>query len=192
MAWRSKRRRGLAARLARLRDRKGAPPAAPPEAARWTALTAKAEDFDTIRAAVDDAGGFMRGLWVTFVSLQAYLAIATGSITHRQLFLESPIKLPLVDVELPLVAFFVIAPALFVVFHYYLLIQARLLADKVARLNEFIAAARRAAQNAQSTSAEAAERALRLQLPNDIIVQYLAGLRDGRERGLGWALGLVA
>ena len=140
MAWRSRKRRGFAARRS---GRRSPPPTSPPaEADRWTALTAKAGDFETIRHAVDDAGGFVRGLWVTFVSLQAYLAIATGSITHRQLFLEAPIKLPLIDVELPLVTFFVLAPALFLVFHYYLLIQLRLLADKVARLNQVLAAAR--------------------------------------------------
>ena len=185
MAWRSRKRRGFAARRSGLRS---PPPTSPPaEADRWTALTAKAGDFETIRHAVDDAGGFVRGLWVTFVSLQAYLAIATGSITHRQLFLEAPIKLPLIDVELPLVTFFVLAPALFLVFHYYLLIQLRLLADKVARLNQVLAAAR-----PPEASADAVERDLRLQLPNDIIVQYLAGPRDSRERGLRRALGLVA
>ena len=83
-------------------------PAPDPDAARRADIIAKAGDFDAVRGAVDDAGGFVRGLWVTFVTLGAYLVVAAGSVTHRHLFLETPIKLPLLDVQLPLVAFFVI------------------------------------------------------------------------------------
>ena len=62
---------------------------------RRTTLRHKADDFDAARATVDDAGSFVRGLWVTYVILGTYVTIAAASVTHRQLFLETPVALPL-------------------------------------------------------------------------------------------------
>ena len=51
------------------------------------------------------------------------LAIAFGSVTHRDLFLETPIKLPLLNVDLPLVGFFAVAPTVLLIFHFYVFLQ---------------------------------------------------------------------
>ena len=122
-----------------------------------------------------------------FVTLGTYLVIAAGSVTHRQLFLETPIKLPLLDVELPLVAFFVIAPWFFVVFHFYLLLQLVLLTKKVARYVEIL----KAPFPGDATNDESI-RNLQLQLPNDILVQFLAGPRGDREGSVRFMLLIVA
>ena len=82
-----------------------------------------AEDVGELQAALNDAAGKASVLWTTFVIFQLYLAIAFGSVTHRDLFLENPIKLPLMNVDLPLVGFFVVAPTLLVVFHFYVFLQ---------------------------------------------------------------------
>ncbi len=184
------RRGGDAGLWLRNRPSRAVTPADPlpdPEDLRRKALSEKAADFDAVRAAVDDAGDFVRGLWVTFVTLGTYLVIAAGSVTHRQLFLETPIKLPLLDVELPLVAFFVIAPWFFVVFHFYLLLQLALLSEKITSYNKILG---------DVFPGEAAKdepaRNLRRQLPNDILVQYLAGPRGKGERAVRYLLMLVA
>jgi uncharacterized protein YjbI with pentapeptide repeats len=52
-------------------------------------------------------------------------------VTHRDLFLESPIKLPFLSIELPLKGYFWFGPFLVWVLHTYVLIHVRLLADKV-------------------------------------------------------------
>jgi hypothetical protein len=143
----------------------------------------KANSFDNVRAAIEEGSGFVRGLWVTFVLLGAYLVIATASVTHTQLFLETPIKLPLFDVNLPLVAFFWAAPFIFIIFHFYLLLQLVVLAEKIRRLNDVIAAAR---------LTESLRHNLRLLLPNDLLVQFLAGPRKRRQGAMGFMFRAVA
>jgi uncharacterized protein YjbI with pentapeptide repeats len=162
-------------------------------------LEAKAADYDAVRKAVDDAGSFVRGLWVTYVSLGTYIVVAAASVTHRQLFLETPIKLPLLDVQLPLVAFFVVAPWFFLIFHFYLLLQLTLLAGKIGHYNALLWSALPPALEGASPERRLAAASddllrdqLRQQLPNDLLVQFLAGPRAMRERGLGRMLRLVA
>ena len=41
------------------------------------------------------------------------LAVAAGAVTHADLFFEKPVKLPFLNIELPLLAFFFMAPILF-------------------------------------------------------------------------------
>ena len=57
-----------------------------------------------------------------------YLTIATGTTTHRMLFLESPLNLPVLNIPLPLFAFYILTPLIFVVFHFYMLLNLVLLA----------------------------------------------------------------
>jgi uncharacterized protein YjbI with pentapeptide repeats len=77
--------------------------------------------------AVNDASGKAFALWLTFLSVMIYLAIAIGTTTHVQLLLEAPVKLPLLGVDLPLFAFYEFAPPLFLVIHLYVLMQLYLL-----------------------------------------------------------------
>ena len=63
-----------------------------------------------------------------------YLAAAAGAVTHRDLFFEHTVKLPfLTGVELPLVAFFALAPLIFVVVHANTLVHLVMLTDKARR-----------------------------------------------------------
>jgi hypothetical protein len=57
-----------------------------------------------------------------------YLAIATGTTTHRMLFREDPLNLPVLNIPLPLVAFYILTPVIFVVLHFYMLLNLVLLA----------------------------------------------------------------
>jgi hypothetical protein len=70
-------------------------------------------------------------LWFKFLTFTFALAVATGTTTHRTLFLESPLKLPVLnipDIPLLLLAFYILAPVIFVVFHFYILLNLVLLA----------------------------------------------------------------
>jgi hypothetical protein len=60
-----------------------------------------------LQKALNEAAGKASVLWTTFITFELYLAIVFGSVTHRDLFLETPIKMPLLNVELPLIGFFV-------------------------------------------------------------------------------------
>lgn len=148
-----------------------------PELARK--LRADSEDPNEVRQALDEAAGMSRNLWLAFLTFGTYLVIAVGSVTHRDLFLENPIKLPLLDVDLPLVAFFWVAPLLFLIFHAYLLLNLRLLVDNVLRYNTMVESARLKPQEEDS---------FRLLLTNFPFVQLLAGSSDTRRGLVGWLL----
>lgn len=135
-----------------------------------------------ISKALDAAGGVVLGLWISLISFEAYLAIAAGSVTHEHLLFEKPLTLPIISVSVPLVAFFWLAPILFLLFHFYLLLQIVMLAEIAKRYNEVINTAVSDAQVRQN---------LRLQLPKNIFVQILAAPRAIREGPVGAMLRVV-
>src|SRR5215469_11967234 len=81
------------------------------------AFEAKAKDLQALRDAVIDAASVGAGLWLSYLFVLFYLAIAVGSVTHRNLFFESTVKLPFLNVDLPLIGFFVLGPAIFLIVH---------------------------------------------------------------------------
>ena len=101
------------------------PPELPPSAA---GLAAKATDLNALRDAVIEAANVAAGLWFSYIFVLLYFLVAVGSVTHRDLLFESPIKLPFLSVELPLTGFFILGPLLFLVVHAYVLMHFVLLA----------------------------------------------------------------
>src|SRR3984893_11575539 len=93
----------------------------PPLRTEPTAFAAKARDLGALRDAVVDAASVGAGLWFSYLFALFYFAIAAGAVTHRDLLLESAVKLPFLNVELPLKAFFILGPLVFVIVHAYLL-----------------------------------------------------------------------
>jgi hypothetical protein len=78
---------------------------------------ASGRDLETIRTAVTDAAGVSAGLWLSYLFVLFYLLVAAGGVPHRDLFFESPVKLPFLNVDLPLRGFFWLGPALFLIVH---------------------------------------------------------------------------
>src|SRR5215208_4342610 len=101
-------------------------------------MAVDATDLGALEKALNDAAGKASVLWTTFVTFELYLAIAFGSVTHRDLLLETPVKLPILNVDLPLVAFFVVAPVVFVIFHFYVFLQLSGLATKAQAYNNLL------------------------------------------------------
>jgi uncharacterized protein YjbI with pentapeptide repeats len=150
------------------------PPAPNPELIEKFAK--QAHDLDATRKSVEDAASVTNGLWLSYLFVLVYIGIAAGAVTHKDLFLENPVKLPFVsDVPLPLVAFFILAPIVFIVSHAYTLVHFVMLSAKVGVFNKEL-------QRQLGNAAETKEY-LRWQLPSNIFVQILAGpalLRHGR------------
>jgi hypothetical protein len=65
---------------------------------------AKADDLEEIKKAVEDAASVSGGLWLSYLLVLAYVAIAAGAVTHADLLLQNPVKLPFLNVDLPLLA----------------------------------------------------------------------------------------
>jgi uncharacterized protein YjbI with pentapeptide repeats len=146
-------------------------------------LAAKADDLEAIRGAVVDAAAVGGGLWLSYLFVLFYLLVAAGGVTHRDLFLESPIKLPFLNIDLPLKGFFWLGPALFLVVHTYVLLHVVLLAGKVGVFD--------AQLRAQIDDTEVRRR-LRRQLPSNVFVQFLAGPPETRYGVMGFLLKLIA
>jgi uncharacterized protein YjbI with pentapeptide repeats len=143
----------------------------------------KARNLQSLRDAVVDAATVGGGLWVSYLFVLFYLLIAAGGVTHRSLLLENPVKLPFLGVDLPLISFFWLGPALFLVLHGYVLLNFVLLAGKIGDFDSELIA--------QITDDDVRTR-LRRQLPNNIFVQFLAGSREIRRGIIGAALRAVA
>src|SRR4051794_20348807 len=146
-------------------------------------FAAKARDLQALRDAVDQAATVSGALWISYILVFLYLAISAGAVTHKDLFFENPVKLPFLNVELPLIAFFTLGPALFLIVHWYTLLHFALLAGKVGAFHTEL--------EAQIHYPEPRAR-LRRQLPSNIFVQFLAGPRDTREGVFGVMLRLIA
>lgn len=147
------------------------------------ALIAQSEDLGEARKALESAANIARGLWFTFMTLAVYLVIAVGSVTHRDLFLQTPVRLPLLNADLPLVAFFWVAPLMFLVFHGYLLLNLKFLGDNVRHYFRLV----------DETKLDAsAKETLFLQLPNFLMVQLLRERRTTPWTLMGHALHGVA
>src|ERR1043165_7684395 len=73
-----------------------APRTLPPAA---TGFAAQATDLDALRGAVVDAANVGAGLWFSYLFVLLYLVIAVGSVTHRNLLLENPVRLPFLSVD---------------------------------------------------------------------------------------------
>jgi hypothetical protein len=98
-------------------------------------LTKKAHDLDAARKSVEDAAAVSAGIWLSYLFTLFYIGIAAGGVTHKDLLLENAVKLPFLNVDLPLVAFFALASILFVISHAYTLMHFVLLAAKVGNFN---------------------------------------------------------
>lgn len=137
-------------------------------------------DLKTLADAVNEAAKREAGQWFYFVTIMVTLAAIVGSTTHRILFLEDPVKVPLLSLELPLKGFYVAAPAIFLVLHFYVLAQLGQVADKLWAFLD--AVAREAGEDA------AARDLLLKRLDSFPIVQLLAAERFGTPRARAWLM----
>jgi uncharacterized protein YjbI with pentapeptide repeats len=114
-----------------------------------------------------------RTAYFTFLTAGLYLAVTVGATTHQELLNGSRVPLPLAGVDLPIVGFYVVAPLVFLILHFNLLLQFRLLANKAHRLDEDIDRLRRAADRIRA----------RRSLPAFPFVQMVAGRPESQLVG---------
>jgi hypothetical protein len=159
------------------------------------AIAADADDLSAIKKAVDEAASVGGALWLSYLFVLFYLAVAAGATTHADLFFEHPVKLPFLNIELPLLAFFFVSPILFLVVHTYTLMHLVLLTGKAKRfhqvLREQIGGKPGLPEN-ELERRDAIRTALRWQLPSNIFVQFLVGPGDVRNSAFGWLLRTIA
>lgn len=137
-----------------------------------------ARDLSALEKSVNDTAGKVMVLWTSFVTIGAYLLVATGSVKYRDLFLDAAIRLPVLGVDLPVTGYFLVAPLILLIFHFYVLLQLSGLSQKVSDYNLVL-----------NESLESADdrRMARRRLDDFPFLQYLAGVRE-RRLGIPGAL----
>lgn len=62
-------------------------------------------DVQALEKSLNDSAARVSTIWISFLIFGLYLVVAASAVTHRQLLLEDPIKLPALNVDLPLIGF---------------------------------------------------------------------------------------
>ncbi len=79
-----------------------------------------------------------RTAWLAFLFLLAYVIVTLASVSHRDLLLNSPVRLPIINADIPLVGFFQYAPAMLLLVYLSLLVQHVIVARKYRRFTDAI------------------------------------------------------
>ncbi len=96
---------------------------------------ALSEHIAKLLEAANSASQTVAALHVAFVAFAAYLVVIIWGTTHEDLLRISAVKLPILDVDLPLATFYGGVPWLLVLLHFNLLIQLELLSRKLWNLD---------------------------------------------------------
>ncbi|MGZ8173104.1 pentapeptide repeat-containing protein [Methylobacter sp.] len=91
--------------------------------------------IEKLLEAANSASQTVAALHVAFMAFVTYLGVIVWGTTHDDLLRISPVKLPILDVELPLTTFYGIVPWMLVLLHFNLLMQLELLSCKLWNLD---------------------------------------------------------
>jgi len=91
--------------------------------------------IEKLLEAANSASQTVAALHIAFLAFAAYLGVIVWGTTHEDLLRISPVKLPILDVELPLTAFYSFVPWMVVLLHFNLLMQLELLSCKLWNLD---------------------------------------------------------
>ena len=146
-------------------------------------LSGKLDNLKALQGAINDASSRTAALWISFLTFMAYLTMTVGAVTHENLLKQTAIKLPVFNVDLPLVGFFWIAPLFFLLVHFYLFLQLVILVRKLASFDASLDAA-------VANKDEREE--YRKRLDGFLVVQFLCGVEELRNGLTGKMLRAVA
>jgi uncharacterized protein YjbI with pentapeptide repeats len=104
--------------------------------------------------------------WIIFLAVMTYFMIAVAGVTHTDLLLQTPVSLPIMQVDIQIAQFFQFAPIVLLLMHLGLISQLTLLARETL---EFDHAVR------QLEISDQRSHPLRLELNNFFFVQGIAG-----------------
>lgn len=143
-------------------------------------------DLDALVTTLNRSAERLQTLWFTFLALMLYLAISALTTTHRMLLLEEGQLLPLLNVRLPLLAFYLVAPTLCVLMHAYILAMLVLLARTARTLD-------RAIDDLSSPLRTAVDKErYRMRIENSLFLQIVAGAKRERRGANGVILRAIA
>ncbi|HEY8008138.1 MAG TPA: pentapeptide repeat-containing protein [Methylocella sp.] len=142
------------------------------------------KEAEALAASLNRSAERVQTLWFSFLIFMVYLAIATWTTTHRMLFLGEPLNLPVLNIKLPLLGFYILTPVIFVTFHFYMLLNLVLLARTAKSFEDALG-------RAFPEDGEPREN-FRMRIENTLFVQLLVGGRLEREGTNAKLLSLMA
>ena len=141
------------------------------------------KNLDALLNSLNGSAERFQTLWFSFLGLTLYLAIAALATTHRNLLLGEPQVLPILNIKVDLLPFYVIAPLLYLVFHFYLLMMLALLARTAAEFDK---------QLRMTLPGRPEQERYRAQVGNALFLQILIGMKQERAGFNGTLLSLIA
>jgi uncharacterized protein YjbI with pentapeptide repeats len=98
-----------------------------------------AEDPKELLDVANGASDAAWSSWLAFLLLLTYVVVTLAGVSHQALLLNSPVKLPIINADIPIVGFFQYAPALLLLVYLSLLIQHVILARKYRKFTDAVA-----------------------------------------------------
>lgn len=95
------------------------------------AIIAEKPDAKALLDAANSASERVAGLHVAFMAVCAYVLVIVFGTTDLDLLMGKGVRLPVVNVDVPIVGFYAFAPYLVVLVHFNLLLQLQLLSRKL-------------------------------------------------------------
>jgi uncharacterized protein YjbI with pentapeptide repeats len=141
------------------------------------------KDLDSLLGALNRSAERLQTLWFSFLGLTLYFIITALTTTHRNLLLEEAQTLPIINLKVPLLPFYVIAPLFYLVLHFYVLMMLLLLARSASVFEN-------ALQKAVPKTVEREQ--LRMRAENTLFLQLLIGADEERTGRNGQLLATIA
>jgi uncharacterized protein YjbI with pentapeptide repeats len=140
-------------------------------------------ELDALLGALNRSGERMQALWFSFIGLTLYFILTSLTTTHRMLLLNEPQTLPIVNLKVPLLPFYVIAPIFYGVVHFYVLLMLVLLARSASVFEDKLR---------DTLPIESERERYRMRLENTPFLQMLCGAREERAGVNGRLLSAMA
>ena len=99
-----------------------------------------AVDPKPLLSAANSASEKVAALHIVFLAVCAYVLVIVFGTTDTDLLIGKGVKPPVVDVEVPIVGFYILSPYLLVLVHFNLLLSLQLLLRKLYAFDEAVAA----------------------------------------------------
>jgi uncharacterized protein YjbI with pentapeptide repeats len=98
-----------------------------------------ATTLESLLKEAESASRHVNTVHLTFLLFAAYVLVTLASTSHEQLLRIDPVTLPLLDVSVPILGFYLVVPWLVLLFHFNLLLQLYLLSRKLFSLDARLA-----------------------------------------------------
>ena len=89
-------------------------------------------DEEHLLESANDSARHFRNVYAAYLIIMLYIFVVILSVDHELLFRAGDKQLPLINISVPIVEFFTYMPLALLVVHFYLLVQAAFLSEKVS------------------------------------------------------------